>query len=85
MKYTPLYIYFYGRIMISKRGNVKCIPAGLKKGDYYILNNSSVPGVLVECGFLSNNEERKKLTSDLYQRKVAKHLKKGVIDYFANF
>jgi hypothetical protein len=36
MKYTPLYIYFYGRIMISKSGNVKCIPAGLKKGDYYM-------------------------------------------------
>ena len=32
-----------------------------KFGDFYILNNTRSIGVLIECGFLSNNEERKKL------------------------
>lgn len=29
-----------------------------KPGDYYILERTTVPGVLVECGFLSNAEEQ---------------------------
>lgn len=53
-----------------------------KKGDYYILNNTSITGVLVECGFLSNSEERIKLNTDVYQREVALRIYKGIINYF---
>lgn len=53
-----------------------------KLGDYYILNKSLYTGVLVECGFISNEEDRKKLSSDEYQRKVANVIKQGIIDFF---
>ena len=53
-----------------------------KKGDYFILNNSKPVGVLVECGFLSNNDEREKLTSEKYQRQIARIIKVGIVDYF---
>lgn len=39
--------------------------------DYYILNKSSCPGVIVECGFLSCPEETALLTSEEYQQKIA--------------
>lgn len=38
---------------------------------YYLLKKTSTPIVIVECGFLSNYEEAQKLSSDLYQEKVA--------------
>ncbi|MCH5260464.1 MAG: N-acetylmuramoyl-L-alanine amidase [Lachnospiraceae bacterium] len=38
---------------------------------YYLLKKTSSPIVIVECGFLSNYEEAQKLSSDLYQEKVA--------------
>lgn len=53
-----------------------------KKGDYFILNNAKPVGVLVECGFLSNDDERNKLTDSNYQQKIATVISKGIIDYF---
>ena len=38
---------------------------------YYLLKKTSAPIVIVECGFLSNYEDAQKLSSDLYQEKVA--------------
>lgn len=37
----------------------------------YLLENIDAPGVLVECGFLSNAQEEAKLRSDEYQKKIA--------------
>ena len=42
-----------------------------KTGDYYILNCTEYPSILVECGFLSNPEEDKLLATAVYQEKVA--------------
>ena len=39
-------------------------------GDYFMLS-LDVPSVLVECGFLSNPEERELLSSPSYQTRVA--------------
>ena len=37
----------------------------------FILNNIKIPAVLIECGFLSNNEEASLLSSDTYQNKLS--------------
>lgn len=42
-----------------------------KTGDYYIVNCTEYPSVIVECGFLSNPEEEKLLVTAAYQEKVA--------------
>ena len=39
-------------------------------------------GVLIECGFLSNTEERNKLVTEEYQREVAKVIAQAVVDYY---
>lgn len=41
------------------------------KGDYYIVQCSPYPSVLIECGFLSNPIEETLLVSAEYQQKVA--------------
>lgn len=42
--------------------------------DIYLLKYTSMPAVLVECGFLSNPEEEALLQTDDYQNRVAKAL-----------
>ena len=50
--------------------------------DVYMLKNIKVPSVIVECGFLSNSEEEKKLQEDEYQSKLAWAIYLGVLDYY---
>lgn len=50
--------------------------------DLYMYNNTEVPGVLIECGFLSNPTERLLLQDKTYQKKLGKVITKGVINYF---
>jgi N-acetylmuramoyl-L-alanine amidase len=42
-----------------------------------------MPGLVVELGFATNPEERKRLTSEETQRAIARALVKGIRDYFA--
>lgn len=48
---------------------------------YYLLKNSSMPAVIVECGFLSNAEETAKLTDSNYQKKLAYAISLGICSY----
>lgn len=50
--------------------------------EYYILKDSKVPAVIVECGFLSNPEEERRLKTDEYQDKLAWSIYLGINDYF---
>lgn len=54
------------------------------KGDYYILNCSNYPSVIIECGYLSNSEEEKLLLQDDYQDKVVYSVFKGIYKFFGN-
>lgn len=53
---------------------VKLIPE-----DTYMYSRLNVPGVLVECGFLSNYNEKTKLMSKEYQQKIAKYISEGIV------
>lgn len=48
----------------------------------YIMKNVEVPITIVECGFLSNKEESKRLINDDYQNKLAWGIYCGIMDYF---
>lgn len=48
---------------------------------YFLLKNVSAPTVIVECGFLSNPEESKKLVDDAYQQKLAWTIHLGILQY----
>ncbi len=50
---------------------------------YYMLINSKCPGIIIECGFLSNSEEEKKLTDLGYQKELSKILKECLKEYFS--
>ena len=48
---------------------------------YYIIKNISIPGVIVECGFLTNIEEKMKLMDEKYQEDMAKAIVSGIVAY----
>lgn len=47
----------------------------------YLMYNAVKPAVLVECGFLSNNEESELLKTDAYRRKMAFCIAMGIQNY----
>lgn len=50
-------------------------------GSIYILKQASVPAVIVECGFISNEAEAAKLKTDKYQTEMAFAVMCGFLDY----
>lgn len=56
-----------------------------KKGSgIYLLEHISQPGVLIECGFLSNTEEEARLRSGEYQKKLSAVIAVTVDSYLSN-
>ena len=51
----------------------------------YIIKHVEIPTTIVECGFLSNPEEEKKLLDNNYQDKLAWGIYNGIINYFLSF
>ncbi len=54
----------------------------LKKTNLYLYSNTRVPGVLIECGFLSNPNDRYLLRKESHQQKLADAIAIGVEKYF---
>ncbi len=48
---------------------------------YYLLKKTAFPIAIIECGFLTNSKEAEKLSTDIYQEKVAWSVHMGIIQY----
>ena len=49
----------------------------------FLMKNAPMPAVLVECGFLTNPDEEKKLLDESYREKIAWAIGDAVSDYYA--
>lgn len=54
----------------------------MKLDTVYIMKNVEIAISIVECGFLSNEEEEKRLQEDDYQNRLAWGIYNGIMDYF---
>lgn len=50
----------------------------------YLLYHAKIPAVLVECGFISNSDELKKLKVESYRMKLAILIADGLLKYLSN-
>lgn len=50
----------------------------------YLLYHAKIPAVLVECGFISNSDEVKKLKDESYRIKLAILIADGLLKYLSN-
>ena len=64
--------------LLQKENTRECKKAG---SEILVLNNSTVPAILVECGFLSNEEEAKLLENEDYQNKLAYSIFLGILEF----
>ncbi len=51
-------------------------------GELYVIRETSMPSCLIETGFISNKDERKRLSDPDYQDKIAAGIAEGVNYYF---
>lgn len=62
---------------LNGKRKIKRIP-----NDTYMYSRLKVSGVLIECGFLSNYQERNLLVTEKYQKKIAISIAKGIKEIF---
>lgn len=55
----------------------------LPREDTYLFKNAAVPTIIVECGFLSNQEEAAKLQDPAYQQQLAWAVYLGINNYLS--
>ena len=49
--------------------------------EIFLLYHSTIPSVLVECGFLSNYDDLNKLKTDIYRKEMAILIADGILKY----
>lgn len=55
---------------------------GVSVNDFFMVREVNIPSALIEIGFHTNTEDRKKLTDENVQKRVANGVAYAVIDYF---
>ena len=58
---------------------------GVKQAPFYVLVGATMPAILVETGFISNNNDAAKLKSSAYRKKVAKGIYDGIKEYISKY
>ncbi len=54
---------------------------GIKKENFYVINQNTIPAILVEGGFMTNKQDYKIITSDAGQTAYAKAVAEGLIEF----
>ena len=48
----------------------------------FVIYNATKPAVMIECGFISNNDELLRLKDDSYQNKMSFSISYGILNYY---
>lgn len=88
-KYSGSQVFYYGdnnkelantiQMYLNKINTPRSIKVMPK---VYMYNKLNIKGVLIECGFISNNKDRNNLIKSDYQQLLAKTITDALIDYF---
>jgi N-acetylmuramoyl-L-alanine amidase len=63
-----------------KRAGIPC--RGIRRAGFRVLVGHAQPAVLIECGYLTNRAEARRLSTTTYQRKIARAIADGIADHF---
>lgn len=78
--------YFYSResltlasaIHYNVAGGAPSSNRGVRRRGFYVLRNTRIPAVLVECGFLTNPTEARYALNSTYRQKLAEEIARGI-------
>jgi len=79
--------YYYGsagaplaaRILRNLMTTCSTENRGVKQRGFYVLRNTRIPAVLIECGFLTNSTEARRSLSAPHRQKLAEAIAEGVL------
>ncbi len=57
---------------------------GVRRAPFYVLSGAKMPSVLVECAFISNRREARRLKSRRYINRLADALSQGIASYLSD-
>jgi N-acetylmuramoyl-L-alanine amidase len=73
-----------GKAVLNELGNLnKLHKPNVEQAGFAVLKAPDIPSILIETAFISNPEEEKRLTEELYQDQMAKAIVSGIQRYFA--
>ncbi len=82
---NKLAIDVHRRIITNLRSQYKGVKdGGVRHAPFYVLVGASRPSILVELGYISHPQERKRLFTSNYQGLLAKGIAEGVDNYLNN-
>jgi N-acetylmuramoyl-L-alanine amidase len=67
----------------SKDSYYRPINRGIKGGPFRVLMNRVMPSILIEVGFIDNNQEVLLLSDPTFQKRIARMIANGIMQYFA--
>ncbi len=76
--FNPLLAYHIHNALTA---NCNYQDRGIRRAAFQVLREVSMPGVLIECGFLSNPRDAQKITNPAQRRVVARAIVDGVLSY----
>jgi N-acetylmuramoyl-L-alanine amidase len=79
----PSHLSMVAAMIIDKAIQNAGIPSDTDRADYKVLVLHSRPAVLIECGYLSNYSDCKRLNSSAYRSQIATAIVSGISGYFA--
>lgn len=79
--YHPESLDLARTVHASLVSNIKSKDRGLFKSKFYVINHTQVPAILVEIGFMSNDQERAELVSESRKQQTAKAIADGIWSY----
>lgn len=65
----------------SMTQRVRTLNRGVKTARYYVIHNTTIPAILVECGFVSNADERNHMKSAWFRDSLARGIAEGIMRY----
>jgi N-acetylmuramoyl-L-alanine amidase len=69
------------RVHNALLGNLQSFDRGLKHARFAVLRDIECPGLLIECGYLSNDAEARKIATPDWRQKLATSIAEGVAGY----
>jgi N-acetylmuramoyl-L-alanine amidase len=70
------------RVLAQLKGLGKTHKRKVQQAGFVVLKSPDIPSMLVETAFISNPDEERRLRDPSHQRRVAKALSKGIVNYF---
>ncbi len=57
-------------------------PRSVKDAGFYVIKHTQAPAILVECGFLTSQQDRPNLESAAFQQRYGEAIASGILRYF---